>query len=99
MAGHAHLPQKSFNCISIQNASVFRGSQATIWNPLFRYENEMKDYEDALVAECCVRNNVDIIVTRNKKDFAHSPVPALTPREFIEAYKPENVSYDMVDFV
>lgn len=63
------------------------------------YENEMKDYENALVAECCARNNVDIIVTRNKKDFAHSPVPALTPREFIEAYKPENVSYDMVDFV
>lgn len=75
------------------------GGSKQLFGPPVSYENEMKDYEDALVAECCARNNVDIIVTRNKKDFAHSPVPALTPREFIEAYRPENVSYDMVDFV
>lgn len=63
------------------------------------YENGMTDYEDALIAECCARNSVDCIVTRNKKDFTASPVPALTPQEFLAAYKPENVSYDMVDFI
>ena len=61
------------------------------------YENEMRDYEDALIAECCARNAVDIIVTRNKKDFGSSPVPALTPKEFIDLYKPSNVEYSMID--
>ena len=61
------------------------------------YENSIADYEDALIAECCARNGVDIIVTRNKKDFKTSPVPALTPQEFLDAYKPENVEYDMVE--
>lgn len=44
------------------------------------------------------RNDVDVIVTRNKRDFAKSPVPALTPEEFVSAYKPVDMEYELVEF-
>lgn len=60
-------------------------------------ESEMPDFEDALIAFSAERNGVDFIVTRNKKDFRKSPVPALTPQEFVAIYKPDCLEYEMVD--
>jgi predicted nucleic acid-binding protein len=49
----------------------------------------MDDYEDALLA-CCAENwEADCIVTRNTKDFADSPVRALTPEDFLKITSPE----------
>ena len=45
---------------------------------------EFSDYEDALQAVCASRAKVNYIVTRNMKDFAHSPVPAIKPGELLE---------------
>jgi hypothetical protein len=45
----------------------------------------MKDFEDALVASVAEVTGSDYIVTRNVPDFAGSPVPAMTPTEFLEA--------------
>jgi predicted nucleic acid-binding protein len=45
----------------------------------------MKDFEDALVASVAEATGSDYIVTRNVPDFAGSPVPAMTPPEFLEA--------------
>ena len=64
----------------------------------FAYESDMGDYEDALIAYAAKRNDVDLIVTRNKGDFAHSPVPAVTPEEFLAVYCPDGVEYELVDF-
>jgi predicted nucleic acid-binding protein len=61
------------------------------------FNSKMDDYEDALLAFASERNGVDFIITRNKKDFLHSPVPAMTPQEFVTLYKPEGISYAMVD--
>lgn len=44
------------------------------------------DYEDALQAVCAQRIRADFIVTRNVKDFKNSPVPAVTPPEFLEQF-------------
>lgn len=60
------------------------------------HSSSMKDYEDALIAHSCKRAGVDLIVTRNKEDFKHSPVPAITPAEFIETFKPDNYVYEEV---
>lgn len=43
------------------------------------------------------RNGVDLIATRNKRDFACSPVPALTPREFVAAFKPVGYDYELIE--
>ena len=60
-------------------------------------ESDMDDFEDALIAYAAERNGIDFIITRNKKDFLKSPVPALTPKEFVAIYKPECLEYEMVD--
>ncbi len=41
------------------------------------------DFEDAVVAALAERTGCDYIVTRNVTDFADSPVPAITPLEFL----------------
>ena len=41
------------------------------------------DYEDAVMEQTAKRNSCDYIITRNLKDFENSPVPAISPKEFI----------------
>ena len=59
--------------------------------------SDMKDFEDALIAYSAKRSNVDFIVTRNKKVFKVSPVPALTPEDFLSIYKPDYLDYELID--
>ena len=61
------------------------------------YESQMDDLEDAFIAYSAERNGIDFIVTRNKRDFAHSPVPALTPQQFVDLYKPDDIEYGLVE--
>lgn len=44
----------------------------------------MKDFEDALQVAAGISANADFIVTRNVQDFRRSPLPALTPSEFLQ---------------
>lgn len=44
---------------------------------------QAKDFEDALQYYCAIFNECDIIVTRNKKDFAFSSISVLTPEELL----------------
>lgn len=44
---------------------------------------EFIDYEDAVAATAAKKAKCAYIITRNKRDFANSPVPALTPGEFL----------------
>lgn len=46
-------------------------------------QSKTTDYEDAVMEQTAKRNGCDYIVTRNLKDFALSPVPAISPRQFI----------------
>jgi len=45
--------------------------------------SNMSDFEDALVAAIAQRYQMDYIVTRNTKDYAESPVNAITPDDFL----------------
>lgn len=46
----------------------------------------MSDFEDAVPAACSQRSRINYIVTRNTTDFADSPVPALSPEEFLKLF-------------
>lgn len=49
---------------------------------------KIDDYEDAVLHECAkMCNNIDALITRNKKDFKHSIIPILSPEEL---YMDEN---------
>jgi predicted nucleic acid-binding protein len=43
----------------------------------------VSDYEDALVSTCAKKANAEYIITRNIKDFGGSPIPAITPQDFL----------------
>ena len=45
---------------------------------------EFTDLEDGLQYQCAVEENVDFIITRNKKDFLASKIPVYTPSEFLQ---------------
>ena len=44
---------------------------------------DFEDIEDALVAAVAEKEGVDLIVTRNQKDFKNSPVPVMAPAAFL----------------
>lgn len=47
---------------------------------------EGKDFEDDLQSQCAAAAGCDLIVSRNVKDFGSSPVPCLTPHEFLAQF-------------
>ena len=43
----------------------------------------LKDFEDAVVASLAEKHACDYVITRNVPDFAGSPVPTVSPAEFL----------------
>ena len=48
-------------------------------------ELKMKDFEDAMQVAAAQQFGAQVIVTRNTKDYSHSPIKALTPQELLES--------------
>jgi len=46
--------------------------------------DDFNDVEDCLQAECAMAINADYIVTRNIKDYAHSAIPAVLPKDMLK---------------
>ncbi len=46
--------------------------------------SEFDDFEDAMQYFSAIRENIDYIVTRNKKDFRAAKIPIFEPQEFID---------------
>ena len=48
-------------------------------------DEEFFDFEDGLQYYSAIENGVEIILTRNKKDFKNSKIPVLTAKEYLAA--------------
>ncbi|MDF9830988.1 PIN domain-containing protein [Parabacteroides sp. PF5-6] len=48
--------------------------------------SDFKDFEDAIQYHSALQNHLDMIITRNKKDFKHSRLPVFTAREYLNAH-------------
>lgn len=46
-------------------------------------DDNFPDFEDGLQYYSAMENQVDVIITRNKKDFKNSQIPVLTAKEFL----------------
>ncbi|MDP4723711.1 MAG: PIN domain-containing protein [Crocinitomicaceae bacterium] len=47
-------------------------------------DSKFTDFEDALQYFSAIQSNkVDVIITRNTKDFKHSKIPVFTPQEYL----------------
>jgi predicted nucleic acid-binding protein len=47
-------------------------------------DNNFRDFEDGLQYYSALENNIEIIVTRNLKDFGNSKIPVMTAGQFNE---------------
>ena len=47
-------------------------------------ESKFKDFEDAMQYFSAKHENIDYIITRNKKDFTASDIPVFEPQEFVD---------------
>ncbi len=46
-------------------------------------DDDFPDFEEGLQYYSAMENQIDIIITRNKKDFKNSKIPVLTAKEFM----------------
>lgn len=51
-------------------------------------ESDFKDFEDAIQYHTAIENDINIIITRNLKDFKTSGIPVLTAKNYIETRSP-----------
>ncbi|MDD3723708.1 MAG: PIN domain-containing protein [Lutibacter sp.] len=49
------------------------------------FASEMQDFEDAIQTCAAELNEIELIITRNKKDFTNTSLKILTPREFLKS--------------
>ena len=45
------------------------------------------DFEDALQYYCALKQDCDILITRNGKDFKESEIPVMTAQEYLQSIK------------
>jgi len=50
-------------------------------------DNDFKDYEDALQYFTALENGVDVIITRNLKDFQKAKLPVMTAAQYLNTIK------------
>ena len=46
--------------------------------------SDFNDFEDAIQYHTALENNLDLIITRNKKDFKTSALPVMTAKEYLK---------------
>jgi predicted nucleic acid-binding protein len=51
---------------------------------IFAIHSNFSDFEDAVQNAAAELNQIDLIVTRNTKDFAGGKIPAQTPTDFLK---------------
>ena len=48
--------------------------------------SDFKDFEDAIQYYCAIENGINILITRNLKDFKSVRIPVLTAEEFVKQH-------------
>lgn len=78
-------PKRARKAIAVllEKVSIVGTSKVELQNAL---ELKFKDYEDAVQYACALSNDkIEIIITRNKKDFKMSRIKVLSSEEFVLA--------------
>lgn len=78
-----HLETISFLKDLIEIVGVIGIDKEIIREALF---SGFLDFEDAVQAKAAQLNQIEMIITRNKKDFNQSSTQAFSPKEFLQVY-------------
>ena len=57
-------------------------------------EKERKDFEDSVQYESSLLHQVDVIITRNQKDFKDFANNVQSPKEFLDSFLPKRMNRD-----
>ena len=80
LAGHSKVISKLKLLLTV--VSVTKMTKRTI---LAALESNFKDFEDALQSFAAVDyQSMDVLITRNTKDFKHCNIAVMTPSEFLK---------------
>lgn len=79
--GHKAALEIVRQLVTNEQTRVLTVDQETI---LCALESEVLDFEDAVQTAAALLSQVDIIVTRNIRDYLNSPVKTLSPDEFLQ---------------
>ncbi len=66
----------------LSGIDIIHVSKQSIQNAL---QSDFTDIEDAYQYFACKENSVDLIITRNKRDYELSSIPVVSPVEFIQS--------------
>ena len=61
-------------------------AQTSTVDALAALDLPMGDFEDALQVAAAMACGAQFVITRNERDFKNSPVPALSPDDFLRRY-------------
>ncbi len=91
---HYILSRASTSKIAIQSLlrlksmiSILTIDESIIENAL---SSKFKDFEDAVQYYCALENDLDCIITRNKKDYTQSKITVCTAEEYLSILKTRN---------
>lgn len=65
-------------------ARVLDVGETTIMKAL---KSGFSDFEDAVQNSCAIESKIDILITRNVKDYRKSELSVMTPREFLAKFE------------
>jgi hypothetical protein len=74
---------RSFISDLVRFATVSSGDADGVRNALAM---RMADFEDALQVAAAISGNAEYILTRNTPDYRGSPIPAMTPPDFLRRF-------------
>jgi len=79
----SHSETISFIESLIETVDIVNVNRDTI---LLALHSNFPDFEDAVQSSAAELNHVDLIVSRNTKDFKNSKITTLTPANFLKKY-------------
>ena len=83
---HLQSPQEA-KLILLKLFSLFQIIDVTGTDCEKALELNISDYEDALQIICAQKSAIDYIITRNLKDYSDSPVPVISPGDFMARFE------------
>ena len=80
---HNHVASKKIISKLLSLVDTLDVNKDDVLNAL---DSEINDYEDAILHESARRNKINVIVTRNIKDYKNAVIDVETPADFLKRF-------------
>lgn len=82
-----YLDKKTTHRLLSDLISLFEIIDVTKEHVLKAIEDDLGDFEDEILIQAMAANDIQVVITRNKKDFAHESIRPFTPVEYLESLR------------